>query len=392
MKFILLFSIVLLSCYLTPTFAASIEIPGLMGLHYDIEPHATSQWDSGWSSVATQFLTLLQQLQPIAADAGLLLSLDMNADYDGAQCGGSCALSFGGSTKQLSDHCIDLVDRTILMAYSNNGTLAVEHSSHEVAYADSLSPSLHKRTLIGANLKFNDIPSEKYPSLAAMETGLSIAYQAFSAGPSFSRFAVHTYGYYVESSPPLVLEGTPAQAREVYWWCNAQSLCDVYSQSDQDALISFAKAHAIVVVYIDAPAIVNLAASFTDCSEDLLTLSTFIRKLNDNGIASELIFGAANWALTANHHIPLTYANNAVKFVQLCGDQVSGSSSTASTTAHASTTNSGQSSTSTSHTNGQSTTAAHTTHTTTRTITSDAASHFFIGFFTLILLIIQIII
>lgn len=94
--------------------------------------------------------------------------------------------------------------------------------------------------------------------------------------------------------------------------------CDIYNASSRAYLISFAKAHAVHTVYIDAPAIVNLVPP----TGDQALLCNFIRELNTNGIQSQLIFGAASWSLAANHNIPLGYARNANRMIEHYGDTV----------------------------------------------------------------------
>lgn len=103
------------------------RVPGLNGLHWDIEPHTLSQWDSDYTAVATDFLNLLTDLKSIQQSNELSLSVDgtwysinprqpepnfalfvahsvANCHLDSSQCPPSCSLTYNGKTKPVSEH------------------------------------------------------------------------------------------------------------------------------------------------------------------------------------------------------------------------------------------------------------------------------------------------
>jgi hypothetical protein len=280
--------------------------------------------DTQWFETASQFLQLLAQLAS-SKPAELQLSVDMNCDLDGPQCDDNdCAIEFNGATKQVSSHVQDICDRVVLMAYFEDGEAMLEHSGGEVTYAQQ-HVSESAELVVGANLKPSDSDSETFwPDVDAMELAFDVVWQAYGALDKFTGFAVHHYGYW-RTLEPDALADSAQNRREVYWWCGSSSggadaeLCNIYEQEARDELLSFAGAHAVHVVYIDAPAIVALATSSQACSADLAVLASFIERLDNAGIDVELIFGQADWALADNHQQAMDTLTNVIAYTQLCG-------------------------------------------------------------------------
>jgi hypothetical protein len=91
--------------------------------------------------------------------------------------------------------------------------------------------------------------------------------------------------------------------RHLWIWGDAVAT----NSSERDALFAFAAQKRIGTLYLDSGALL---------AGDTPALGDFIEAARGRGIEVELVFGAADWALTENHAVPVAIARSSVAFVQ----------------------------------------------------------------------------
>eukprot|EP01104_Vermistella_antarctica_P019278 TRINITY_DN7480_c0_g1_i1.p1 TRINITY_DN7480_c0_g1~~TRINITY_DN7480_c0_g1_i1.p1 ORF type:complete len:451 (+),score=100.61 TRINITY_DN7480_c0_g1_i1:168-1520(+) len=314
----------------TPVDAFKV-IPGLVGLHYDVEPHSLSEWDEDWESVASDWVSLAQSLHAITHPAGLTLRWDLNVDQDGGygapntQCE-DCLLTVGGLRKLVSEHILDASDGACMMLYHSTAENRFARGSGEAMYAKRL-----KRSNFDLGVALNLKTDSKYTSdtladdiiaaggsLAPLEDAIDDAFEMYAAvGTPLQSAAIHTYGYWRSFDPPSL--GAGSAMRDIYLWCSGGAYsCNIYDDDARAEWLSFASAHRVRRIYLDAPAIVRLEPPSWD--QDLLV--QFCAEAHALGMEVELIFGKASWALADEHEIakgPLVNARAAVAMVEEYG-------------------------------------------------------------------------
>jgi hypothetical protein len=326
-----------IACYAAvPTSAIVVKhIDGLIGLHFDLEPHTLPQWSANWTSVAVQYLDLLHKLHDLTWPAGLYLAVDLNAYYDSGQCG-SCMLVYRGVNQTLMEHAVEAVDEICVMDYFPVASM-VAAAQNEVATAQRLGKSV----VLALNFISSGPSSETLwdDGLAVLESSLEMLYNEFRVNQGMTALrgtAVHTYGYYRSVNPPAVA-ATPARMRDLYWWSAPNVTTDIYDDADRIWALNFSSSHAVAQLYIDAPAIVALAPPSYD--QNLLT--SFIGMLKNQSISSQLIFGHASWCLVENHDLALAKATASINYIASYGvltnlPNFDGSSSSSNSSATAS--------------------------------------------------------
>ena len=289
------------------------HIDGLVGVHFDLEPHTLSQWTANWTSVAVQYLDLLHKLHDLTWPAGLYLAVDLNPSYDGGQCGG-CVLEYRGVSQTLMRHVVEIVDEICVMDYVNVGSL-VAAVQNEVDAAQQLKKSV----VLALNFISSGPVSETLwdDGVAVLESSLEMLYNEFRVNQGKTALrgtAVHTYGYY-RSVDPAPVAPAPARMRDLYWWSSPNVTTNIYNGADRQWVMNFSTSHAVAQLYVDAPAIVAL----TPPSYDQNLLTTFIGSLKNLSISSQLIFGDATWCLSANHDQAVAKVTATITYVGAYG-------------------------------------------------------------------------
>jgi hypothetical protein len=270
---------------------------------------------------------LTTQLRDITGSKALPIWLDMNCGYDSHMCDGGepCIVEFthpitGNTTiRSIAEHAIDILDGGVtLMAYYDNIESVLDRSAAEVTWVKEKDTAME--VVVAFNLKYSEeVPAASTLYDQGLET-LEFFINETQIALEPSRFAIHHYGYFNMLSPPENV--TEAYTRDFYWWCSTSTTgvdaCNIYDADHRAQLITFMHAYGGHTVYIDAPAIVALEPP----TGDQQILVDFIEELNDHGFKSQLIFGSHEWSLTEHHHIPLSYATNALRMLNYYGTTV----------------------------------------------------------------------
>lgn len=100
---------------------------------------------------------------------------------------------------------------------------------------------------------------------------------------------------------PLLAAPAAATDRAMWTWYDS----DVSTAARQNTLLNFAVERGVSVIFLHSESMLNKPA----------LLSRFLDRAAAKGIEVELLFGAPDWALTANHGIPLDLLRRANAFV-----------------------------------------------------------------------------
>ncbi len=164
------------------------------GVHYDVEPYSLREWKTQESSVANQYLDLIEKLKAIATPASLQLTMDIPFWFDGE------SITRSGPKRPLNQLVQDRVDRVVLMDYRDTADLIIQFAAAEIAYGDQIK----KKVAIGVETQCEQQPA--YISFcdkgnAAMEAALATVQSRFASHPAYDGISIHHYGSYLTLKP-----------------------------------------------------------------------------------------------------------------------------------------------------------------------------------------------
>lgn len=140
-------------------------------------------------------------------------------------------------------------------------------------------------------------PSMPAENLPAFRSTL----QSFEANPVTQLLARTTKVDSVAPAPTVALGTYVNNDRAMWTWYDA----DIATTAKQKTMLDFAVGRKINVIFIHSESLLSKPA----------LLAGFIDRAAARGIKVELLFGAPEWTLTANHAVPLNLLNRAKSFV-----------------------------------------------------------------------------
>ena len=174
---------------------AQPENARFLGIHYDIEPYTTPEWNSGrHHKVALELLETLSELRRIISEADALLTFanDIPFWYDGNE---DYLLEFEGTTKYLNEHIQDLSDFTGIMSYRTKMTgsnSTSEITSGELAYGAKIGRPVY---LAIETVELPDTPQITFYGKSAVDVASAIRElnEELKYAPSFGGIFLHEY-------------------------------------------------------------------------------------------------------------------------------------------------------------------------------------------------------
>jgi len=304
-----------------------------IGIHLDIEVHSLSGWGGGnQQSWANQWLDLLEQAKKIAGP-NIPLTVDFAMQYTSV-----VQITRNGETKSLADWALDIVDRAVLMAYRDYGTVddchltnhkkcgetdSISHHYNELlTLAESKKTNKNKIYNIQIGVETNKDTLDKInfglEGEAYMESVLNNLTRQFDHRSSFGGIVVHdlthatTKSYFIDTS--MRPTSSSRVCRSVWVWdtcyitrvggsCNG-------SKTPQH-LIDLAKDYSISNIVIDSQWFFGIYKS---------KFKKFVNLAAKNGITVEILFANHSWSLSENHAEVLTLLKQAKKFMKRMKD------------------------------------------------------------------------
>ena len=165
------------------------------GIHYDIEPHTTPEWQSGGQrEIALELLELLSELREVVsnADPSLTFANDIPFWYDGDE---TYFLEFKGVKKYLNEHIQDISDFIGIMSYRTKMTgsnSTSEITSGELAYGAKIGRPVY---LSIETVELPDTPQITFHGKSAVDVASAIRelIEELKHAPSFGGVFIHEY-------------------------------------------------------------------------------------------------------------------------------------------------------------------------------------------------------
>lgn len=165
------------------------------GVNIDIEPYLLDDWGENRTLHVTRYLDLAAEFMRLKDKAGDTLAVGPAIPFwfDGID-----DIVWKGKRQRLSDHVQNIYDYVAIMDYRNFARGAdgiIAHATDELEYADRTG----KTVVIGVETLQTDPRKVTFYGMghAAMEGQLRIAEIEFLSHPSFSGFAIHHLGSYL---------------------------------------------------------------------------------------------------------------------------------------------------------------------------------------------------
>ena len=124
------------------------------------------------------------------------LSIDMNCDMVGAQCGAlapGCNIIFNGVNQSIAFHALEYINKTVMMAYFNNSDLMLARVQNEAQKAKNASVEFFVALNLQPSAPWTETFYDK--GLIAMDEAFDSVSAALKPilGYDFTR-VIHTYG------------------------------------------------------------------------------------------------------------------------------------------------------------------------------------------------------
>ena len=249
----------LLVAAVQPTFGV------VSGFHLDIETCSGLVYNNETAQIpiCAEYLGTLAntslQLRRLSAELGrtkpLKLTVDAGVAWTCPQqqpchppyCG-CFNVSFGGATKSVANHVVDLSDETVLMDYKTSAADVYQAAAPFLAYADSHPQD--KRIRVGVAV--NNPAAKPEPYEVADESALAALMTAaepmLRRHPSFAGFAVFASWWYVSSATKPAPPSTVWPRGTGVWYLNHSIVLNPDS-SERVAWLRWAKERGITEVY-----------------------------------------------------------------------------------------------------------------------------------------------
>jgi hypothetical protein len=163
------------------------------GIQFDIEPYTLSEFPDHVDRIGSEFLQLLQTSMFRIKDAGSRLELDGAIPFWYATS--SINVTFGGVSKPLSQHILDIVDSVSIMAYRDQADAQIDLSLADIEYAASVG----KKAYIGMETmppRGDSIPdwiTYYNKTMTYMNEQLAKIQQHYVSHSGFGGIAIHAY-------------------------------------------------------------------------------------------------------------------------------------------------------------------------------------------------------
>lgn len=101
--------------------------------------------------------------------------------------------------------------------YTDSNSSFVSAVAFEIPYCKQTG----KECIIAVNLMSNEAPANTfwYSGLDTMNNFMSDLWRQYATVGGYTklRWAIHTYGYYLQTNPPSI-SSSPEVIRDLYWW------------------------------------------------------------------------------------------------------------------------------------------------------------------------------
>lgn len=282
--------------------AATVRKIAPVSIQLDIEPYLLAQWKTDRNSVSNQFLDLIVKLQQIVKEDKIPLYFAIPRWFD------TTDVSRTGKTRPLSEWIQDLAN-IVVMDYVNSASRAISDGATEVAYAQSLRD--RKVVLALETMELPDEPTATFygKTSAQFEEAIAQVHNHFKNWTSFDAMAIHYIDSWRQMNPNCVIP-SDGPMRDLYVWDWEIPVDQTKLDSFFDYLGQQAPKNKIRKIYLESQALLTEESTRTQ-------LKAFTERLyNTHSIQLELMTGDSDWALTENHHIPITFVTNSRDFIR----------------------------------------------------------------------------
>ena len=284
-----------------------------VGLHFDIEPHGlTQRWRNEREEIATEFLSLVKKIKNecmgLPEAQGLELVWDLQMHQDDPQ---HISIEDEGVKKSLSEHVIPYLDRATIMSYRD---FSLGPDSITASSQREMEIGRSSNTNIVLAVETNDQGLDKVDfeeeGVKIMDKELTKVEDYFKDFENFKGTAIHDYrGFKSLLDTKIRKKKIGRNKRGLFVWD--------YKIFEDDAKLetftSFLKQQQIKSVYIESESLI--------VHEKKNEFIKFMNKMNNLGVAIDLLFGWHEWASEANHNGAIGLCKKAVHFIdsiQLC--------------------------------------------------------------------------
>lgn len=166
----------------------------VVGIHFDIEPHGTPEWQGGQSQkISLEFLDLLYNLKKLTNKANIGLNIDIPISYDKSEL----KIKYLNQEKTLFEHILAVIDNITLMAYYDSPETIIEGVSFEIEKANQYQGK--KKIIIGVQVSKvkHSINSFYDKGSAFMDKTLHQVAIHYKKSLGYGGIAIHSYNGYL---------------------------------------------------------------------------------------------------------------------------------------------------------------------------------------------------
>ena len=297
-------------------------IPGLTGVHFDIEPSPSVFPKAGggtdYERFGLEYLTLIHGLRSTLHCSGLRLAVDNQKQYQPFGNDEGIQITVAGVRMPLAFFLLAAVDETVIMSYRTHadppdGIVDIGEYTMDKASIFNTSALLAVETVspgksVPTKITFNGWTD------AAMEDVLADAAAQMAPYDAFSGIAIHDYTHYRNLTANSAAPPSPygaAYRRALWVWKPAVAR----DADDRKDFFEWAVKWGIGVVYLESQVLL---------ADEQKELREFIAEAHKHDMETQLLFGDPSWARNENHHIALALAELAVTFSQSTADDDKG--------------------------------------------------------------------
>lgn len=267
----------------------------IKGIHFDIEPHTTPEWDIDLNSVANQFIDLLEGCMTLI-NGVIPLIVDIPAWYH------TKLVTREGITKGFNEYIQDLVSITNIFAFRDTSTKILDFSLEEMTYA------INNNKKVRLSVETNEIPSEPSyitfygKNYSYMDTHLTIVNDEYKNTNQYDGIMIQDYdGWKGIIKSDLSSNGNSQLLRHMYIWEENFYLDEIQKQE----FYSFRLSHPVKSIsYSTKPYL----------QSDTFKIAKFMNSSYMNGIDINFLFGGKTEAFTSNHQTVYDWINIALTF------------------------------------------------------------------------------
>jgi hypothetical protein len=191
----------------------------------------------------------LGRAQPLklAVDAGVGWTCPQQQPCHPPYCG-CFNITFGGATKSVADHVVDLADETVLMDYKKNAADVYAAAAPFLHYADGHPQTKRIRVGVAVNDPASKTQPFETPDEAALGALMAAAEPLLRRHSSFAGFAVFASWWYASSLAKPAPPSTVWPRGTGVWYLNHSIVLNP-DTAEREAWLRWAKSRGITEVY-----------------------------------------------------------------------------------------------------------------------------------------------